>query len=183
MRVGETRGLAKPLLFAIAFCAMGSFVTIYNYAGFRLMAPPFDLGPTQTGLIFTVYLFGIAASSIGGAAADRLGRAPVLIVSLALMAAGVGLTLLPALPGVIAGIAVLTSGFFAAHAVASGWVGMLGGASKGHAASLYMLAYYLGSSIAGSAGGWFWSEGAWPAVSAFTLALIALAIGCATRLR
>jgi MFS transporter, YNFM family, putative membrane transport protein len=183
LRVGETRGLAKPLLFAIAFCAMGSFVTIYNYAGFRLMAPPFDLGPTRTGLIFTVYLFGIAASSIGGAAADRLGRAPVLIVSLALMAAGVGLTLLPALPGVIAGIAVLTSGFFAAHAVASGWVGMLGGASKGHAASLYMLAYYLGSSIAGSAGGWFWSEGAWPAVSAFTLALIALAIGCATRLR
>ena len=181
-RDGGARAFAKPMLFAIAFCAMGSFVTIYNYAGFRLRAPPFDLGPTETGLIFTVYLFGIAASSLGGAAADRFGRAPVLIVSLVLMAAGVGLTLTPQLLGMIAGIAVLTSGFFAAHAVASGWVGRLGGASKGHAASLYMLAYYLGSSIAGSTGGWFWSEGAWPAVAGFTLVLITLAVGCAARL-
>jgi len=178
----EGLALAKPMLFIIAFCAMGSFVTIYNYAGFRLMAPPFDLGPTQTGLIFTVYLFGIAASSLGGAAADRFGRAPVLIFSLILMAAGVGLTLVPQLTGVVAGIAVLTSGFFAAHAVASGWVGRLGGMSKGHAASLYMLAYYLGSSIAGSCGGWFWSEGAWPAVAGFTLVLITLAVACAARL-
>jgi len=122
------------------------------------------------------------ASSLGGAAADRLGRAPVLIFSLVLMAGGVGLTLMPELAGMIAGIAILTSGFFAAHAVASGWVGRLGGASKGHAASLYMLAYYLGSSIAGSSGGWFWSEGAWPAVAGFTLVLITLAIGCAVRL-
>ncbi|WP_413992162.1 MFS transporter [Labrys okinawensis] len=181
-RDGGTGAFAKPMLFAIAFCTMGSFVTIYNYAGFRLMAPPFDLGPTQTGLIFTVYLFGIASSSLGGAAADRFGRAPVLIVSLVLMAAGVGLTVAPHLLGMIAGIAVLTGGFFAAHAVASGWVGRLGGASKGHAASLYMLAYYLGSSIAGSTGGWFWSEGAWPAVAGFTLVLITLAIGCAARL-
>ena len=179
---GEAPALAKPLLFAIAFCAMGSFVTIYNYAAFRLMAPPFDLGPTQTGLIFTVYLFGIAASSLGGASADLFGRAPVLIFSLVLMAGGVGLTLMPELAGMIAGIAILTSGFFAAHAVASGWVGRLGGASKGHAASLYMLAYYLGSSIAGSSGGWFWTEGAWPAVAGFTLVLITLAIGCAARL-
>ena len=171
----------KPLLFIIAFCGMGSFVTIYNYAGFRLMAPPYDLSPTQTGLIFTVYLFGTMASSLGGAAADQFGRAPVLVCGLVLMAAGVGLTLVSGLGAMIAGTAVLTSGFFSAHAVASGWVGRLGGASKGHAASLYMLAYYLGSSVAGSAGGWFWAEGGWPAVAGFAGSLIGLATLCAVR--
>ncbi|WP_428832615.1 MFS transporter [Labrys okinawensis] len=173
---------AKPLLFAIAFCGFGSFVTVYNYAGFRLMAPPFDLGPTQTSLIFTVYLFGTLSSSLGGMAADRVGRAPVLIAGLLTMAAGIGLTFLPSLVGIIAGIAVLTSGQFACHAVASGWVGRLGGTSKGHAASLYMLAYYLGASIVGSTGGWFWSAGGWPAVVGFTLVLIVLAIGGAAGL-
>lgn len=181
-RDGQSGLLAKPLLFVIAFCGFGSFVTVYNYAGFRLMAPPFDLTPTQIGLIFTVYLFGTLSSSLGGMAADRLGRAPVVIAGLVTMAMGIGLTLLSNLTGIIAGIAVLTAGQFACHAVASGWVGRLGGASKGHAASLYMLAYYLGASVVGSTGGWFWSLGGWPAVVAFTLTLIALAIGCAARL-
>lgn len=181
-RDGHGAIAAKPLLFAIAFCGFGSFVTIYNYAGFRLMAPPFDLSSTQTGLIFTVYLFGTLSSSLGGMAADRLGRGPVLIAGLLTMVVGIGLTLSSNLAGIITGIAVLTAGQFACHAVASGWVGRLGGASKGHAASLYMLAYYLGASVVGSTGGWFWSIGGWAAVVGFTLALIALATICAARL-
>ncbi len=181
-RDGHGAIAAKPLLFAIAFCGFGSFVTIYNYAGFRLMAPPFDLSSTQTGLIFTVYLFGTLSSSLGGMAADRLGRGPVLIAGLLTMVVGIGLTLSSNLAGIITGIAVLTAGQFACHAVASGWVGRLGGASKGHAASLYMLAYYLGASVVGSTGGWFWSIGGWAAVVGFTLALIALATVCAARL-
>ena len=35
----------------------------------------------------------------------------------------------------------------------SGWVGQLALQSKGHASSLYLLAYYMGSSVLGSAGG------------------------------
>jgi len=35
----------------------------------------------------------------------------------------------------------------------------MAGATKGHAASLYLLAYYLGSSALGSCGGWFWRMG------------------------
>ncbi|MCM3109112.1 MFS transporter, partial [Bacillus velezensis] len=47
-----------PFVFAIGFLVMGAFVTIYNYAGFRLMAAPFNLSPTACGLIFGAYLFG-----------------------------------------------------------------------------------------------------------------------------
>ena len=176
-----TSGL--PLLFLSGFALMGVFVSLFNYAGFRLALPPYRLSQTQIGLIFCVYLFGIVASPTAGAFADRVGRAPVLIGGVAMMSAGVLLTLVAPLWGVIAGIAVLTFGFFVAHSVASGWVGQLAGQSKGHASSLYLLAYYLGSSVLGSAGGWFWEHGQWPALVGFSLVLLAGALAMALRLR
>lgn len=177
----QTPGL--PLLFLSGFALMGVFVSLFNYAGFRLALPPYGLSQTQIGLIFCVYLFGILASPTAGALADRLGRAPVLVGGVALMAAGVVLTLVAPLLWVIVGIAVLTFGFFVAHSVASGWVGQLARQSKGHASSLYLLAYYLGSSVLGSAGGWFWEHGRWPALVGFSLVLLAGALAMALRLR
>ena len=177
----HTPGL--PLLFLSGFALMGVFVSLFNYAGFRLAAAPYGLSQTQIGLIFCVYLFGIVASPSAGALADRWGRGPVLVGGVALMLAGVALTLAAPLLAVIAGIAVLTFGFFVAHAVASGWVGQLALQSKGHASSLYLLAYYLGSSVLGSAGGWFWEHGRWPMLVAFSLVLLAGALAMALRLR
>lgn len=172
-----------PPLFALAFVLMGVFVSLFNYAGFRLALPPYSLSQTQIGLVFGTYLFGIAASPAAGALADRLGRAPVLVGGVALMCTGVLLSALAPLVGVISGIALLTFGFFVAHAVASGWVGALARGSKGHASSLYLLAYYLGSSVLGSAGGWFWEHGRWPGMVAFSLVLLGGALALALRLR
>ncbi|WP_454853643.1 MFS transporter [Rhizobium binxianense] len=177
--LGHIRNPALPFIFAIAFFAMGSFVTIYNYAGFRLVAAPYDLNQTELGLIFTVYLFGIGASSIGGLLGDRLGHFAVLLAGIVVTAAGSALTLSSSLPLIILGIVVLTSGFFMTHSVASGLVGKLAAGTKGHASSLYMLAYYLGSSVMGSAGGWFWAMEGWSAVVVFTLVMLGLALACA----
>jgi YNFM family putative membrane transporter len=167
------------LLFLIGGLAMGAFVTIYNYSSFRLVAPPYDLNQTQIGSIFTVYLFGIVASWTAGALADRIGRGPVLIAGLLIIAAGIAVTLFQPLAAVIAGVALITAGFFVSHTVASGWVGRMAEGTKGHAASLYLLTYYTGSSVAGSVGGWFWAMGGWNAVASFTGVLIALALGAA----
>jgi MFS transporter, YNFM family, putative membrane transport protein len=169
-------------LFLIGFLVMGAFVTVYNYAGFRLTAPPYGLTQSQTSLIFVVYLFGMAASSWAGALADRIGRGRVLLAGTAIGLAGSGLTLLAPLPAVIAGVAVVTIGFFMAHSVASGWVGRMAGEAQGHAASLYLLAYYLGSSLMGSAGGWFWAACGWVGVAGFTGAQFAVAFLLALRL-
>ncbi len=171
-----------PLLFSLAFALMGVFVSLFNYAGFRLALPPYELSQTQIGLIFCVYTFGVAASPIAGALADRLGRGPVLLGGVITMSLGVLITLAAPLWLVVAGIAVLTFGFFVAHSVASGWVGQLALKSKGHASSLYLLAYYAGSSVLGSLGGWFWEWERWPALVAFSLVLLACGLWAAMRL-
>jgi YNFM family putative membrane transporter len=181
--LAHMRNPALPFIFAIAFLAMGSFVTIYNYAGFRLVAPPYDLNQTELGLIFTVYLFGIGSSSIGGMLGDRFGHFAVLLAGIAITAAGSALTLSSSLPVIILGIIVLTSGFFTSHSIASGLVGKLAKGTKGHASSLYMLGYYVGSSVMGSAGGWFFAIEGWSAVVFFTLAMLALAFAAACAAR
>lgn len=163
-------------LFAIGFLAMGGFVSLYNYAGFRLLGPPYRLSETEAGLVFVVYLFGVAASAAAGALADRFGRKPVMTAGFVSALAGVAATLAHPLAVVIAGIAVVTMGFFAVHTVASGGVGRLAVGAKGHAASLYLLFYYLGSSIMGSLGGWPWMTAGWRGVSAYVAALFGLGL-------
>lgn len=170
-----------PFLFMVGCFCMGAFVTVYNYASFRLSAPPYSLTPTELSLIFVVYMLGMAASSAAGAMADRFGRDRVLAIGILVAGGGVLLTLLSSLTGIIGGIAVLTIGFFAAHSVASGWIGRMAAQAKGHASSLYLLAYYVGSSVMGSVGGWFWTSGGWPAVAGFALALLAVALVAALR--
>jgi YNFM family putative membrane transporter len=160
------------LLFLMGFVLMGSFVTLYNYVGYRLIGAPFKLNQTQIGAIFTVYLTGVVASPWSGKMADAFGRGRVLIASLVLMIVGVLLTMSISLPVIVGGIACLTFGFFAGHAVASGWVGRLALHAKGQAAALYLLAYYIGSSVIGSYGGHFWTAFGWGGVVGLIAALL-----------
>jgi YNFM family putative membrane transporter len=163
-------------LFALGGLLMGAFVTVYNYVGFRLLLPPFSLSQTFIGFIFVVYLVGIFASTWFGRLADRHGRGAMLSAATGLALAGLLLTLSNWLPLLIAGIVVFTFGFFAAHAVASGWVGQMARGYKALAASLYLLVYYVGSSVLGSLGGHFWTTGQWPGVAAMAGGLLALAL-------
>lgn len=175
---GHLKHAGLPFVLLIGAFAMGCFVTVFNYVGFRLSDAPYGLSQSQIGLIFVVYLCGSVTSSIAGALSDKIGRGPVLVVGLMLAALGVGLTVFDSLPVIIGGIVILTSGFFVAHSIASGWVGQLAETAKGHASSLYLLAYYLGSSIMGSVGGWFWDQGGWNAVAGFAGSLLLCALLC-----
>jgi len=65
-------------------------------------------------------------------------------------------------------------GFFLTHSIASSLVGQVAVESKGHAASLYHVFYYAGSSLAGVAGGWFFAHDGWSAVVFFALTLMLL---------
>jgi YNFM family putative membrane transporter len=162
-------------LFGLALLLMGSFVSFYNYLGFRLVQAPFALSHSTIGAVFLLYVVGMFSSPWAGRQADRLGSSRVLAGMLALCAAGLVLTLSSALPVIILGVALFTFGFFAAHSVASSWVGRLAQRSKALASAVYLTAYYLGASAMGWLGGHAWQAGAWPGVLGF---LGLLWLGC-----
>jgi YNFM family putative membrane transporter len=163
-------------LFAQGFLIMGVFVTTYNYATYHLLDPPYSLSQSAAGLIFVVYLAGIFASAWIGARAARFGRRRMLLAMLVLMFTGVGLTMLSPLASVVLGIAVVTFGFFGAHSVASAWVGLRAQKAKAQAAALYLFFYYMGSSVAGAAGGLFWEHARWNGVAAFVASMLVVAL-------
>lgn len=174
-------------LYGIGFALMGGFVTLYNYLGFRLIAPPFNLPAPVTGLIFLAYLAGGYASTAAGRLGDRVGRRRVLWVAAVTALAGVWVTV-PARPVAVAvGTLLVTVGFFGAHTLASGWVGrraaLLPGGNPALASALYLCAYYLGSSLAGSGGGIVYDHAGWTAVAAYISALLLMALALAVALR
>lgn len=151
---------------------MGSFVTIFNYLGFKLAEPPYHLSMTIIGWLFLVYLVGTFSSAWFGMLGDKASRPMFIIIGALLMVLGVLLTLPVHLFYQVLGIVVLTFGFFGAHSVASGLVSKLATHDIAQASSLYLFAYYMGSSIGGSAGGLFWSHFGWAGVAGFTAVLV-----------
>jgi YNFM family putative membrane transporter len=164
------------LLYAESFLLMGVFVTVYNYVGFYLMGPPYGLGQAAVGAVFLLYVLGSASSAWFGALAGRVGRRQVFWIPVAVVIMGLGLTAARPLWLVVAGIAVITIGFFGAHSIASAWVGRRGGAARGQAAAWYLFFYYLGSSVLGSAGGIAWTRAGWPGIVGFCVVLGTLAL-------
>lgn len=174
---------ALRLLVAFGFLLVGPFVSLYNYTGYRLSEPPYDLGQTVIGAIFLVYVFGIVGSTVFGRISDRIGRARAMVAALLIVTAGLLATLAAPLFMIVAGIAMVTFGFFGAHSVASAAVGRLAQQNKGHASALYLFAFYTGLSVFGAAGGWFWQVGRWPGVVAMAVVLALAALAIASRLR
>jgi YNFM family putative membrane transporter len=176
------RVLADPALLAlygIAATAVGAFVAVYNATSFRLAEAPYGLGPGLAGLVFAVYLVGSASSAYAGRLAGRFGRRAVVPIGCLVTIAGVAITLASPLPMVIVGLAVMTAGFFAVHGVASGWVAVRahrGGGGTAQAASLYLFAFYLGSSVFGGLAGTAWTRAGWPGVVVEAAALLVVTL-------
>ncbi len=174
-------------LCVISFGLMGVFVSIYNYAGFLLSDAPFGLSQVQISYFFYAYLFGIFASPLAGAFADRMGKGMGLIVGVCIMMSGVGFTLLghgmASLWPIVCGVMLLTAGFFIAHSIASGWVGGMAAENKGHASSLYLWSYYMGSSILGAGAGCFLRNHGWTGVALLALAVLSLVLFFAWRVQ
>jgi YNFM family putative membrane transporter len=179
---GHLRNPGLLCLYFIAFTCMGGFVTLYTYVTFRLLGPDFHLSQAQVALIFLAYAFGACGSGIMGRLVERFGRSQVLFSSLAVMAAGLLLTMAPQLLAVILGIVIFTIGFFITHAIASAWVGCLAGRARAQASSLYLFAYYLGSSISGTGGGFFYGVWGWTGVVLLVMLLIMAAYVTGLRL-
>lgn len=173
------RDSGLPMLFAEGFLLMGSFVTMFNYIGYRLLGTPYHLSQAVVGVLSVVYLMGTYSSPKAGVLTGVYGRGPVLMGSTALMLVGIVITALSPVWTIFIGMVLFTGGFFAAHSVASGWIGQRARRAKGQASSLYLFSYYAGSSVAGTLGGYFWHSFGWGGITAFisVMLIIALFVG------
>ncbi|THB83832.1 MFS transporter [Pantoea allii] len=171
-----------PWLFAEGFLLMGAFVTLFNYIGYRLLDAPWHLSQAVVGLLSVVYLTGSWSSPKAGALTSRLGRGPVMLGATAIMLLGLLATAFNSLWLILPGMMLFTAGFFAAHAVASGWIGPRARRARGQASSLYLFSYYVGSSVAGTLGGLFWHNFGWSGITLFIGILLILALVVAWRL-
>lgn len=167
-------------LVGVAFLLMGSFVSIYNVLGFRLLAHPFDLSPQLAGLVFVLYLSGTVSSAWAGRLSDRFGRARVLFASTLTMLAGLSITLPNNLALVLVGILLFTGGFFAAHACASSAVSAMATQHRAEASSLYLFGYYTGSSVVGALTGIPYARAGWTGCVVFVAGLICVALALMT---
>ncbi|AER32638.1 MULTISPECIES: MFS transporter [Pantoea] len=176
------RDAGLPLLFAEGLLLMGAFVTLFNYIGYRLLGAPWHLSQAVVGLLSVVYLTGSWSSPKAGALTSRFGRGPVMFGSTFIMLMGLLLTAFNGIVLIFIGMMLFTAGFFAAHSVASGWIGPRARRAKGQASSLYLFSYYVGSSVAGTAGGFFWHQFGWGGLTLFISALLLLALWVAWQL-
>ncbi|WP_215846788.1 MFS transporter [Candidatus Pantoea bituminis] len=177
------RDQGLPLLFAEGFLLMGAFVTLFNYIGYRLLGAPWHLSQAVVGLLSVVYLTGSWSSPKAGALTSKLGRGPVMFGATAIMLTGLLITAFSSVWVILIGMMLFTAGFFAAHSVASGWIGPRARRAKGQASSLYLFSYYLGSSVAGTLGGLFWHRYGWTGITLFITVLLLLALLVARRLQ
>ena len=166
LRLLKTPAIA--LLVLAGFCLLGSFMTLYNYLGFRLQEAPFNLSPGLAGLVFLAYPLGSLGSAWLGALASRWGRGPVLVGCSVAMLTGLAMMTPDSLPMIGAGLALMTFTFFGAHAICAGWAPAAASADKAQASSLYLLLYYIGGGVAGSVGGIFWASHRWDGVALFS---------------
>jgi len=178
----QCKDLNLVCVYGLGFLLMGSFVTLFNYIGYQLIAPPYSLSQSLVGSIFIVYIMGTFSSTWMGRLADRYARHKVMWLALMIIFTGVMLTLSSMLWLKIIGIAIFTFGFFGGHSIASSWVGLLATSHKAQASSLYLFFYYIGSSVGGTTGGIFWSNFGWSGVVALIAFFLVIAFLLSIRL-
>jgi YNFM family putative membrane transporter len=168
--------LAQPLLlrlYLIGLLLMSAFSAVYTVIGFRLVAEPFGLSAGLVGSVFVIYLVGTGSSSAAGPLVDRMGRRGALYAAIVTVTAGLLLSLMDNLAVVLLGLVLITGGFFAGHAVASGSVSRAASYGRAQASALYQVAYYLGASLGGMAGAVIFRHEAWGGLVVFSLVALA----------
>ncbi|MFG2829080.1 MFS transporter [Streptomyces sp. NPDC048434] len=147
--------LADPLLrrlYAIGGLFMTVFGAVYTVIGYRLVSEPFNLPQGIVGSIFVVYLVGTVSSAAAGKLVARTGRRGALYLAVGTTSTGLLLSLADSVAAVLAGLILITAGFFAGHAVASSSVSRTAKTARAQASALYQCAYYVGSSLGGALG-------------------------------
>jgi predicted MFS family arabinose efflux permease len=169
--------------FGVGFLILFVFIGCFTYVNFELAAPPIGLSPMHLGLVYLVFLPAMVTTPLAGRAATRFGARATVLAAFAICAVALPLLLVPALPAVLAGLALMGVGTFLAQAAATGFVGRAAASDRAAASGLYLAAYYLGGLAGAFVLGQVFDRAGWGAtVSGLAVALAAGAL-LALRLR
>lgn len=152
--------LLKP--FMIGFLLLGCNIAAFNYIGFVLADEPYHLHDSVISFVYLLFLIGMISSILNAKLRAQLGTLNALKFSILLLIFGIWITLLPPLPFKILGLAFSVYAFFSGHAIASAVVTSRAEDHKAQASSLYLLFYYMGSSVGGTLAGIFYGAIQWP---------------------
>jgi predicted MFS family arabinose efflux permease len=158
--------------YLVGFGVLFNFIAVFTYVNFLLAAPPFNLSAALLGSIFVVYLAASFVTPLTGRAVQRFGRRRFVLTVLAVWGCGLALTLVPSLPMIIGGLAVISATGFLCQSSATSYVATTARDGASTAVGLYVTFFYVGGSVGGALGGAAWSYGGWPAVVAMAAAML-----------
>lgn len=170
-------------VFFIGFSVMGSFVSVYNYLGFRLEAPPFSFPHSIIAAVFLMYTVGVAGSMAAGKWSNRFSSKKIIWSMITMHIAGLLLMFSDHIYILVMGLGLVTFSFFAAHTLASRMVSQRAPVGKSMATCMYWLFYYMGSSLVGSLSGKVLSHFGWTGFIEVLLILAAVTLFIAVWLR
>lgn len=168
---GHWKNPRLSLLFLTAFLGMGTFVSLYNYLGFR-MIEQFGLSEVLVGAVFLMYLAGTWSSTQAGNLRKKIGNGPTVIFLSVTMMASSAIMAINNLWVTLVALFVFTAAFFALHSSASGWIGLIATSDRAEASSMYLFCYYVGSSVIGWLSGFIFTYLPWQAFIGWLLALL-----------
>jgi YNFM family putative membrane transporter len=157
------------------------FVGIFTYATYRLTSPAIGLTLTEAGLVYTVWLVGIAVPVVGQLA-ERRGPQRVLPVLISLSLAGCLLTLVDSLPVIVLGLGMMAFAMFSSVTACQLLIPRLVDHHRGTATSLHLTIYYLGGGLGAYIPG-LWLADGWSRVVAVCAAAITAGLGASFVLR
>jgi MFS transporter, YNFM family, putative membrane transport protein len=152
-----------------------AFMGVFSYIDFHLERAPFSLSPTVIGLVFLLWAMG-AVAPLAGRLADRHGWRTVALGGLLPAAAGITLSLVPILPVVVLGLALVTLGNFSAVTAAQLGVAGATDRDRGLASAMYFSSYYIAGALGAYVPGLAWQSWHWTGVWALTAAAYAIGL-------
>jgi MFS transporter, YNFM family, putative membrane transport protein len=163
--------------FGIGFFILFAFIGTFTFVNFVLVREPFAIGQMHLGFVYFVFVPAIVTTPMAGLAVSRYGTQATFWGALAVAGAGLPLLLLPSLPAVLAGLALVGVGTFFAQATATGFVGKAATTDRGSASGIYLACYFLGGLIGSAILGQVFDRYGWVAcVSGVGIALVLAAV-------
>jgi len=165
----------SAFLGAALLCVFSAFWTTLV---FLLQTPPYHYGSSVAGLFGLVGAAGALCAPLVGRFADRKG--PRFTILLALLTTLASFLLLGALgkgmAGLIAGVVLLDVGVQSGHVANQTRIYALDANARSRLNTVYMFCYFSGGSFGSWMGAICWEYEGWPAVCAFGVAVLTIAL-------